>query len=45
MSLENFQIARKQWTIEEGSNDLVELFLNFSEGQVFESAGKDAFAF
>ena len=32
MSLENYQIARRLWTSEEGMSDVIELFLTFSEG-------------
>jgi hypothetical protein len=34
LSLENFAIARKKWTEEEGVNENTDLFLLFSEGQV-----------
>jgi len=32
LSLENFALARKQWTLEESPNESNELFLLFSEG-------------
>jgi tetratricopeptide (TPR) repeat protein len=44
LSLENFAIARKKWTEEEGVNENTDLFLLFSEGQVYESANREDFA-